>query len=75
MLTQLAAIQERAEWPDAEMARRLGIARSTWTDIRNGKLALSSKVQMAAARAFPELLGELVRTVSTTTPQSTPEPV
>jgi len=68
MLEQLTGIQERGGWPDVEMARRLGIARSTWTDIRNGKLPLSSKVQMAAARAFPELLGELVRTVSSATP-------
>ncbi|MHB8398419.1 MAG: hypothetical protein ACYDCI_05720 [Candidatus Limnocylindrales bacterium] len=57
-------IQEREGWSDAVMAARLKIARSTWTEVRNGRLPLSHKVQMAAATAFPELLGELVRSVS-----------
>lgn len=49
---------------DATMALRLGLARSTWTEIKNGRLNLSHRAQMAAAAAFPELLGDLVLSVS-----------
>lgn len=66
MLQKLIQIQARNEWPDAVMATRLGIARSTWTGIRNGRLALSEKNQIAATRAFPELLGDLVTSVTVT---------
>ncbi|HEX5466228.1 MAG TPA: hypothetical protein VFW92_06090 [Candidatus Limnocylindrales bacterium] len=65
LLSKLQAIQRRETLTDAAMAARLGIARSTWTEVRNGRLPLSSKVQMAAARAFPELLGDLLTSVST----------
>lgn len=64
MLNKLREIQQREAWTDARMAERLGIARSTWTEIKNGRLAFSGRHQMAAAAAFPELLGELVRSVS-----------
>jgi hypothetical protein len=64
MLSKLTAIQRRNGWPDAEMARRLGVARSTWTEIRNGRLALGAQHQMAATRAFPELLSDLLMQVS-----------
>jgi transcriptional regulator with XRE-family HTH domain len=67
MLTKLREIQRREELSDAAMADRLNIARSTWTEIRNGRLVLSPKVQMAAAQAFPELLGALVQSVSAQT--------
>lgn len=52
------------------MAERLGIARPTWNGIRNGKLPLSERVQMAAARAFPELLGLLVTSVTVSAPEA-----
>lgn len=64
MLSKLIEIQEREGWPDAEMAARLGVARSTWTEVRNGRLPLSHKVQMAAAAAFAELRGDLLMSVS-----------
>jgi len=64
MLTKLRAIQQRDSMTDAAMAFRLGIARSTWTEIKNGRLSLSARAQMAAAGAFPELLGDLVLSVS-----------
>lgn len=64
MLTKLREIQRRETLTDAAMAARLGLARSTWTEIKNGRLALSPASQMAAAGAFPELLGELVTSVS-----------
>ena len=72
MLTKLTGIQEEHGFTDAVMARRLGIARSTWTDIRNGKLAISAKVQMRAAREFPELLGDLLMQVSNGPDTATP---
>jgi transcriptional regulator with XRE-family HTH domain len=64
MLSKLTSIQEEQGLTDAAMAARLGIARSTWTDVRNGKLAMSARVQMRAAHVFPELLGDLLMQVS-----------
>ena len=64
MLTKLKLIQEREGLTDGAMAKRIGIARSTWTEIRNGRLALSERHQMAAVRAFPELLTDLVTSVT-----------
>lgn len=61
---KLRAIQQREDLTDAEMASRMGIARSTWTEIKNGRLALSERAQMGAARAFPELVSDLVLSVS-----------
>ena len=66
MRTKLLQIQAREGWTDAEMADRIGIARSTWTGIKNDRLALSGRVQLMAARALPELLGELVTSVTVT---------
>lgn len=68
MREKLIGLQKTNEWTDAEMAGRLGVARSTWTEIKNGRLRVSEKVQIAAARAFPELLGELVTSVTVTRP-------
>ncbi len=65
MLAKLILIQERNGWADRLMAERLGVARSTWTDMRNGRLSLSAKVQMQAARSFPELREELLGQVGT----------
>lgn len=70
MLTKLREIQLRNSMTDAAMAERLGIARSTWTEIKNGRLSLSHRHQMAAASAFPELLGELVLSVSPKAPEA-----
>jgi transcriptional regulator with XRE-family HTH domain len=64
MLSKLKDIQIRNGWRDHDMAERLGIARSTWTDLKNGQLVLSERVQMAAVRAFPELLVDLLTSVS-----------
>jgi len=66
MLAKLLQIQRDHGWQDAEMATRIGIARSTWTEIRNGRLPLSERVQMKATRAFPQLLAELVTSVTVT---------
>lgn len=64
MVTKLREIQRRESLTDAAMATRLGLARSTWTEIKNGRLPLSARAQMLAAGAFPELVGDLVLSVS-----------
>lgn len=71
MLSKLTAIQTEQGLTDAEMAGRLGIGRSTWTEVRNGRLPISERVQMRAAKAFPELLGDLLMQVSN--PAHTPK--
>lgn len=73
MLTKLRQIQKREGWTDLQMAGRLGVARSTWTEIKNGRIALSHRHQIAAARAFPELLGDLVTSVTLTRPETPAE--
>lgn len=64
MLSKLKAIQEREAYTDQQMAERLRVGRSTWTEVKNGRLPLSERVQMRAAGAFPELLADLLGTVS-----------
>lgn len=74
MLTKLRDIQRRNRWTDQEMARRLGIARSTWTELKNDRLPLTERIQMRAAGAFPELVDDLLGTVSAGV-SATPEAV
>lgn len=74
MLDKLILIQRARGWGDAEMAAQLGLARSTWTEIRNGKIPLSERSQLAAARAFPELVGELVTSVTVSGSVAAPSP-
>lgn len=64
MLSKLKDIQISNGWRDQDMAERLGVARTTWTELRNGHLVLSDRVKLAAVRAFPELLGDLLTSVS-----------
>ena len=73
MRERLISIQKREGWTDAQMAERLRISRPAWNMIRNDKLSLSDRVQMAAARAFPELLGELLTSVTLSGPTGTRE--
>lgn len=70
MVEKLREIQQRNGWTDEQMAAKLGVARSTWTEIKNGRLNLSPRAQMLAAGAFPELVTDLVLSVS----QSPSEP-
>lgn len=65
MLSKLRTIQTRESWTDAQMASRLGIARTTWADVRNERIPLSERVQLMAVRAFPELMAELLKPLST----------
>ncbi len=73
MLLKLKAMQEREGWTDAQMAVRLNVARSTWTEIKNGRLPLSDRHQVAAARAFPDLLGDLLTSITLSRPQQPQE--
>jgi transcriptional regulator with XRE-family HTH domain len=66
MLDMLLTIQRREGWTDLQMAGRLGISRSGWSMVRRGVMPLSERTQLAAARAFPELLGALVTSVTMT---------
>lgn len=72
MLSKLISLQETNGWSDAEMARRLGCARSTWTEVRNRTLPMSHRLQMRAASAFPEFLGDLLKQVSNSPSDGTP---
>jgi transcriptional regulator with XRE-family HTH domain len=67
---RLTGIQRRDKLTDREMAARLGISRSAWNMIRRGKLPLTDRVQVRAARAFPELLPDMVVSMSTSGPQA-----
>ncbi|MCA1570854.1 MAG: hypothetical protein LC798_11155 [Chloroflexi bacterium] len=64
MREKIIRIQKREKLNDREMAERLGIARSTWTSVKLGRLALSSALAMRAVKAFPELLPGLVMSLS-----------
>lgn len=64
MRDQLILIQQRERLSDLAMATRLGIGRSTWNEIRNGRRAVSEALMLRAARVFPELVGTLVMSVS-----------
>lgn len=60
MLTLLAEIQRTNGWSDAEMARRLGLSRSHWNLVRNGRVRLTHETAVKAAGAFPELTRALL---------------
>lgn len=60
MLDKLKAIQQRERLADGPMAERLGISRSAWNLIRNGKLELSDAVAVTAAGVWPELTRDLL---------------
>ena len=64
LLTKLKAIQADRGWTDLAMAAALKVGRSTWTEIKNGRIPLSERVQFRAVRAFPELADDLLSTVS-----------
>ena len=64
MRDHLIRIQQREKLNDRQMAEKLGVARSTWTSIKLGSLALSEAVMQRAVRAFPELLPGFVMQLS-----------
>ena len=64
MLSKLIDRQTREGWTDLQMAARLGCSRALWNMIRRGRAPMTARIQMAAAREFPELLGDLLMQVS-----------
>jgi transcriptional regulator with XRE-family HTH domain len=60
VLDELKRIQQRDKLSDAEMGRRLGVGRSRWNAIRNGKQTLSDNLALAAAGVWPELTRDLI---------------
>ena len=60
MLTELKAIQQRHGFSDEQMAARLGVSRSRWNAIRNGKQSLSDNLAIIAAGVWPELTRTLL---------------
>lgn len=71
MLEQLRAIQKREHLSDTDMGARLGVSRSRWNAIRNGKQTLSDNLALAAAGAWPELTRELLNRAAGAGPSQT----
>lgn len=71
MLNELRAIQEREKLSDADFGARLGVSRSRWNAIRNGKQSLSDNLALAAAGVWPELTRELLNRAAGSKPSQT----
>lgn len=71
MLDELRAIQKREALSDTDMGSRLGVSRSRWNAIRNGKQTLSDNLALAAAGVWPELTRELLNRAAGSTPAQT----
>lgn len=71
MLTKLVDIQKRDKLTDAQMGDRLGVGRSRWNAIRNGKQPFSDNLALAAAGVWPELTRELIERAASAAPSVT----
>ena len=72
MLTRLTTIQSREGLTDTDMAFRLGLSRSHWNLIKNGRRALTHAVAVRAAGEWPELTRDLLdMAASVSTPANT----
>lgn len=60
MLNELRQIQTREGLTDAQMGERLGVSRSRWNAIRNGKQTLSDNLALTASGVWPELTRALL---------------
>lgn len=60
MLTRLTTIQQREGLTDTDMAFRLGLSRSHWNLIKNGRRSLTHAVAVRAAGHWPELTRDLL---------------
>ena len=47
-------------WSDAEMASHLGVPRTTWSAVKNGRSGLSLGMAQKIAQRFPELAAHLL---------------
>lgn len=68
MIEKLRQIQQRDKLSDADMGKRLGVSRSRWNAIRNGKQTLSDNLAFAAAGAWPELTRDLIERATLSAP-------
>lgn len=55
LVVTLSAKQRELELSDAAFARRLGVARSTWTRVRLGNRKPGERLLSGVMRAFPSL--------------------
>lgn len=60
MLNELRSIQRRDKLSDEQMGALLGVGRSRWNAIRNGKQTLSDSLALVAAGVWPELTRSLI---------------
>lgn len=56
-LSTLIERQESEGWSDREMARQLGVGKSTWSRIRSGERGIGTSVLRRAMSRFPEYNG------------------
>ncbi len=52
---RIKSIQERDKFTDTEVSKRLGIHRTTWNRIKNGKSEPDKETLRKLARIYPEL--------------------
>lgn len=71
MLDELCAIQKRDKLSDTAMGSKLGVSRSRWNAIRNGKQTLSDNLALTAAGVWPELTRELLNRAAVSKPTQT----
>lgn len=71
MIDELRTIQKREHLTDEQMGARLGVSRSRWNAIRNGKQSLSDNLALAAAGAWPELTRSLLNRAVAASPSQT----
>lgn len=74
VLNELRSIQKRESLSDEQMAARLGVSRSRWNAIRNGKQTLSDNLAMVAAGVWPELTRTLIDRASAAASVQTSRP-
>lgn len=68
MIESIRRIQLRDELSDTEVGRRLGVSRSRWNAIRNGKQTLSDNLAFTAAGVWPELTPDLIERAALAAP-------
>lgn len=74
MDTALRLIQTRDKLSDQQMAERLGVSRSRWNAIKNGKQPLGDSLALVAAGVWPELTRDLIDRAASAAPSLSPNP-
>lgn len=71
MIEKLRLIQTRDRLSDAQMGELLGVSRSRWNAIRNGKQTFSDNLALTAAGVWPELTRDLIDRAASSAPSLT----